>query len=73
MREASAPLPRRELWRGIETGVREDLVADALDANDRDHNALWSTLQNTNKLLIGVLVSTTTASILLAVNIAIGF
>lgn len=72
MRDVAARQPRRIQWQDLELSFVARLVADDLDENERDHNAIWKQLQTTNKLLIGILVSTTTASILLAVNIAVG-
>lgn len=72
MRQVAAPQPRREQWRGYDQVTRDNLVADALDENDRDHNVMFKAQQTTNKLLTGVLVSTTLAALALAANIALG-
>lgn len=72
MRDVAARQPRRVAWQDLELPFVARLVADDLDENERDHNQIWKQLQTTNKLLIGILVSTTTASILLAANIALG-
>lgn len=72
MRDVAARQPRRAQWQDLELSFVARLVADDLDENERDHNQIWKQLQTTNKLLIGILVSTTTASILLAANIALG-
>lgn len=69
MRDVAARQPRRIQWQDLDLPFVARLVADDLDENERDHNQIWKQLENTNRLLIGILVSTTTASILLAVNI----
>lgn len=72
MREVAAVLPRREQWKDLAVDVTLHLVGNDLDENDRDHNQLWKELQGIKKLLIGILISTTTASILLAINLVTG-
>lgn len=72
MREVAARQPRRVQWAELDPPTVWRLVADDLDENERDHNQIWKQMENTNKLLIGILVSTTTASILLAINLVIG-
>lgn len=72
MREVAAVLPRREQWKDLAVDVTLRLVGNDLDENDRDHNQLWKELQYIKRLLIGILISTTTASILLAINLVTG-
>lgn len=46
---------------------------DGLEAvNERDHEELRKSLRTIQATLIGILVSTTTAAILLAINVMIG-
>lgn len=72
MREVAAVLPRRDQWRDLAVDVVIRLIGNDLDENDRDHNQIYRELQSIKKLLIGILVSTTTASILLALNMVTG-
>lgn len=72
MRDAAARPTRRQQWEHVDLPIVANFVADDLDQNDRDHNALWREQQRTNRLLFGVLMSTTGACILLAINIGIG-
>lgn len=72
MRDVAAVMPRRQQWRELDAATHLWFVDDALDENDRDHNLIWKELQSIKKLLIGILVSTTTASLLLVANLATG-
>lgn len=72
MRDVASVLPRRSQWKEFEAPFHLTLVDDALDENDRDHNTMWRELQSIKKLLIGILVSTTTACILLTINLVTG-
>jgi hypothetical protein len=72
MRDVAARQPRRTQWMDLDLPFVARLVADDLDENEREHNQIWKQLASTNRLLIGILVSTTTASILLAANIVLG-
>jgi len=72
MRDVAARQPRRVQWQDLELPFVARLVADDLDENERDHNQLWKQLEKTNRYLLGILISTTTASILLAANFALG-
>lgn len=72
MRDVAAVLPRRDQWKDLELPIVARMVANDLDENDRDHNQIWKELQGIKKLLIGILVSTTTACIFLAINVVSG-
>lgn len=62
--------------RGVKDEAKNIWLAgqiDQLDEDNRaDHAALRKTLTAIQTTLIGILVSTTTAAILLAVNLAVG-
>lgn len=60
---------RRSLWQGYEQQYVNNQIGDDLDQNDRDHNAIWVELRSVRALLIGILISTTTASVMLAINL----
>lgn len=72
--------PRAERWRDIPDPQFKTNVADDLDDNERDHARLreerdelikpiLAAQENTNKLLIGLLVALSSASIVGALNL----
>lgn len=63
---------RRERWQHHETGTKLSLVVDDLDRFDDVIVDLRTELKGIKTILIGILVSTTTAAIMLAVNIGVG-
>lgn len=72
MRDVAAVLPRRDQWKDLDLAIVARMIANDLDENDRDHNVIWKELQSIKKLLIGIMVTTTSASIMLAINLATG-
>lgn len=72
MREAPSIIARRTLWQSLPEPNFRDIVADNLDQNDRDHLTLARELEKNNFRMIGILISLCTASILLALNLAVG-
>lgn len=62
---------RAELWKGLSQETHLIFIDDALDRNDADHESLRQELKAIRTLLIGILISTATASILLALNLVV--
>lgn len=67
---------RADRWQGLDDSTVIRLVLSDLDGMETSVNHLAETveakLSGLTKVLIGILVSMTTASILLAVNLAVG-
>lgn len=65
-------IPRRtrsDRWAGLSDPQFRSNVADDLDENERDHAEIMGALQTTNRLLMGLLVTITAASIVGALNL----
>lgn len=62
---------RADLWKGLDQDTHLRFLDDAADTNDRDHENLRAELKAIRTLLVGILISTATASILLALNLVI--
>jgi hypothetical protein len=56
---------------GFDTPVRLSLVEGDLDTLEEGQEKLVAALEGIRKVLLGVLISVTTASILLAVNVLV--
>lgn len=63
---------RRDDRREYALETRTGLLESDLDHHDREHQGIRDELKGMRTVLIGILGSTATASILLAVNIALG-
>jgi hypothetical protein len=63
--------PRRERWLSHDIPTKLSLVVDDLDSIEEGMRDVRIELKGIKSVLIGVLVSVTTAAILLAINLAI--
>jgi len=64
-------MTRKDEREGFEVPTRVQLLETDMDTNDKEKESIRNELRALRMVLIGILVSVTTASVLLAVNVAI--
>lgn len=67
-----ADQPRRERWAGISAGVVQGLILDDLDRGESSFEQLREDIRGLKRMLTGLLISITTAAVLLALNLGVG-
>lgn len=64
-------MTRKDEREGFEIPVRVQLLETDMDKDDEEKEGIRNELRALRMVLIGILVSVTTASVLLAVNVAV--
>jgi glutamate/tyrosine decarboxylase-like PLP-dependent enzyme len=72
MWDAPAKQARRVMWQNLESTVVRELIANDLDEMDRRFVAMAADLKQIKAVLVGLLVTFSTASIVGAVNLLFG-